>query len=85
MERRERKQDWAEGELELGHSPQMTLASQSWNDASESAQVGGEVLGLYTLGSVSHWMWATLGRGQDVGEVTLQLRPSLKGASSQGL
>lgn len=47
MKRRDRKQDWEEGGFELGHCPQMSLASQSWTDASESVQVSCGVLGFF--------------------------------------
>lgn len=63
MKRRDRKQDWEEGGFELGHCPQMSLASQSWTDASESVQVSCGVLGFFlplgqsVTGCVLPWEW----------------------------
>ena len=53
MGRLGRKQDWEEGECEVGQSPKMTLASQSWSDFSE----------YVTLGVVG---WAFIPLGQSV-------------------
>lgn len=40
---------------------------------------------FFTLGPISHWMCVTLGMGQDLGQVTHQLRPSLRGAANHCL
>lgn len=78
--RKERKgAELEEGEYEMGHSPRMAFASQRWNGFSKSAKL-----------RVSGWAFIRLAnRSLDVGcpgrEVTLQPRPSLKGAYGQGL
>lgn len=66
-----RKQDWEEGESEV-----------EW--LCRVCQGRGDWLNLHTLGPISHWMWAALGRGKTWkrGDASAEAIP--KGTAHQG-